>query len=331
MARAVLFDRIGGPEVLAVHDVQTPAPGAGELRIKVEAIGLNRAEVLFRTGTYLTSPDLPSGLGCEAVGTVDATGPGVEGFAPGDRVDVLPLFSQNDYPTYGDLVLVPAAATVHRPPGLDPVRAAALWMPYLTAYGALAADGHLRPGDHALITAASSSVGLAAIRTARHLGAVPIATTRTRAKRRQLLDAGAAHVIVTGEQDLPAEVAAITGGRGARTAFDPVSGPGVEDLARALAPGGALIVYGRLDPRPTPLPGADTFAPITSRFYTVFEVAADPERLRRAVAFITAGLRAGTLAPLVDRVFDGLDDIADAHRYLESNAQVGKIVVTVRP
>ncbi|MBV6702219.1 zinc-dependent alcohol dehydrogenase family protein [Kitasatospora aureofaciens] len=329
MSRVVVFERTGGPEVLTVRTTGLPVPGPGELRLRVAAIGLNRAEVLFRSGVYLEEPKLPAGLGYEAAGTVEAVGADVTGFAVGDEVDVIPAFSQNDYPMYGTHVLAPARAVVHRSAGLTPVQGAAVWMPYLTAYGALAENGYVRPGDHVLLTAAASSVGLAAIRTVRRLGAVAIAATRTRAKKDRLLAAGAAEVIVTGEEDLLARVDGVTGGRGVRTVFDPVAGPGVETLARAIAPGGALIVYGRLDPRDTPLPGQDTFAPVTSRFYSMHEVTRDAERLRRGVAFVAAGLADGSFVPAVDRVFEGLDSVVEAHRYLEAGAQSGKIVITV--
>ncbi|MFI6155022.1 zinc-dependent alcohol dehydrogenase family protein [Kitasatospora sp. NPDC051170] len=329
MPRSVVFATVGGPEVLTVRPAELPEPGPGELRLRVAAIGLNRAEALFRAGLYLEQPKLPSTLGYEASGTVEAVGEGVTGFAPGDRVDVVPAFSQTDYGTYGTHVLVPASAVVHHLAGLTPAEGAAVWMPYLTAYGALAEDGHLRPGDFVLITAAASGVGLAAIRTARRLGAVPIATTRTAAKRQRLLDAGAAHVVVTGEEDLVASVLDATGGRGVRTVFDPVAGPGVLDLARTVTPGGRLIVYGRLDPTDTPLPGQDTFVSVLSRFYSMHEVTHDAERLRRAHAFVTAGLADGSFVPVIDRVFEGLDTVVEAHRYLEAGAQVGKIVLTV--
>lgn len=329
MPRSVVFETTGGPEVLTVRPAELQEPGPGELRLRVAAIGLNRAEALFRAGLYLEQPKLPSSLGYEASGTVEALGEGVTGFAVGDQVDVVPAFSQTDYGTYGTHVLVPASATVHHPAGLTPVEGAAVWMPYLTAYGALAEDGHLRPGDFVLITAAASSVGLAAIRTARRLGAVPIATTRTASKKQHLLDAGAAHVVVTGEEDLVQSVLDATGGRGVRTAFDPVAGPGVLTLARAIAPGGRLIVYGRLDPTDTPLPGQDTFVSVLSRFYSMHEVTHDPERLRRAHAFVTAGLADGGFQPVIDRVFEGLDEVVEAHRYLEAGTQVGKIVLTV--
>ncbi|MFF3307688.1 zinc-dependent alcohol dehydrogenase family protein [Streptomyces sp. NPDC002952] len=329
MAKAVKFDRTGGPEVLEVREVEVGEPGTGELRIRVDAIGLNRAELMFREGSYFYQPVFPSGLGYEAAGVVEAVGPGVTGFAVGDPVGVVPSFLQTDYGTYGDHVLVPASATVPRPAGVSAESAAAVWMAYLTAYGALVEDGHTRPGDHVLITAASSSVGLAAIQTANHIGAIPVATTRTADKKQRLLDAGAAHVVVTDEEDLPARLKEITGGTGVRTAFDPVAGPGVETIALGIAPGGRLIVYGTLDPRTTPLPNARSYPALSTRTYTLFEVTSDPERLARAVAFVNAGLSTGSFTPVVDRTF-GLEDISDAHRYMESNAQVGKIVVTVR-
>ncbi|MBW0107463.1 zinc-dependent alcohol dehydrogenase family protein [Pseudonocardia sp. KRD-182] len=327
MAKAVKFDRLGGPEVLELRDVEIGEPGPGELRIRVEAIGLNRAEVMFRDGTYFYQPDFPSGLGYEAAGVVEAVGHGVEGFSVGDTIGVVPAFLLTDYATYGDHVLVPAAATVHRPASVSPEQAAAVWMAYLTAYGALVENGRTRPGDHVLITAASSSVGLAAIQTALHIGAVPIATTRTADKKQRLLDAGAAHVVVDGE-DLPSRLKEITGGTGVRTAFDPVAGPGVEAIAEGIAAGGHLIVYGALDPRTTPLPNAQSFPALTTSTYTLFEITTDSRRLARGVAFVNAGLTTGSFKPVVDKTFD-LTEIAEAHRYMESNAQVGKIVVTV--
>ncbi|GGM95722.1 zinc-dependent alcohol dehydrogenase family protein [Streptomyces fuscichromogenes] len=328
MARLVQFDRTGGPEVLTLREVEVGEPGAGEVRMRVDAIGLNRAEIMFREGGYFYAPDFPSLLGYEAVGVVEAVGAGVDGLAEGDPVAVVPQFLQTDYGTYGDHVIVPASAVVPRSAEVDPVRAAAVWMAYITAYGPLVESGRVRPGDHVLITAASSSVGLAAVQIARHVGAVPIATTRGSGKKQRLLDAGAAHVIVTDEEDLPARIKEITGGEGVRLAFDPVAGPGVEVLAQGIAPGGFLVVYGALDARPTPLPNAQSFPALTSSTYTLFEITTDPERLRRAVAFVDAGLGSGAFDPVVDRTFD-LVDIVEAHRYMAANEQVGKIVVTV--
>ncbi|MEU8837425.1 zinc-dependent alcohol dehydrogenase family protein, partial [Streptomyces sp900116325] len=311
-----MFRELGGPDVLTLEDVTIGEPGPGELRVRVDAIGLNRAEVLFREGNYLDQPTFPSRLGYEAAGIVDAVGPEVAGFAPGDAISVVPGFSQNDYGVYGTYAIVPAASVVHRPESIDAVTGAAVWMPYITAYGALVEIAGVRPGDSALITAASSSVGLAAIQIANHLGVVPIAATRTSAKKQQLLDAGAAHVIVTDDEDVTERARTLSGGEGVQIVFDAVAGPGVEALNQAVAPGGIQFLYGYLDPRPTPLPSG--MRPVSIRPYTLFELTYDSERLRRAEHFVNAGLRSGAFVPIVDRVFDGLESIVEAHRYMES-------------
>ncbi|MFF1298961.1 MULTISPECIES: zinc-dependent alcohol dehydrogenase family protein [unclassified Streptomyces] len=329
MTRTVRFHELGGPEVLRLEDVPVGEPGAGELLIRVDAIGLNRAEVLFRSGQYIEPARLPARLGIEAAGIVEAVGADVTGFATGQQVSVVPAFSMNDHGVYAERALVPARAVLRRPDGLDAIAEAAVWMPYMTAYGALVEVGGMRPGDTVVLTAASSSVGLAAIQVARSVGAVPVATTRTRAKREALLKAGAAEVIVTAEDDVVGRVLELTAGRGAEFVFDAVAGPGVVDLARVVAPGGTLFLYGALSGEPTPYPGFDLGMPaLNMRTYTLPETTRDPERLRRAEAFVTAGLSTGVFAPVVDRVFV-LEEIAEAHRYMEAGSQVGKIVVTV--
>ncbi|MBB4887954.1 zinc-dependent alcohol dehydrogenase family protein [Streptomyces netropsis] len=330
MAKTVRFHEHGGPDVLRLEDVEVGEPGPGEVLIRVDAIGLNRAEVLFRSGNYIeTAKQFPARLGAEAAGVVEAIGTHVAGLRVGQPVSVVPAFSMNDYGVYTERAIVPATALLHRPDGLDPVAGAAVWMPYLTAYGALVEVGGMRAGDTVVLTAASSSVGLAAIQIANRVGAIPVATTRTPAKRDALLRAGAAEVISTDEEDVVDRVRELTGGRGAEFVFDAVAGPGVVDLAKVVAPGGTLFVYGALSGEPTPYPGFELGMPaLNMRTYTLFEVTTDPERLRRAEAFVSSGLRTGAFRPAVDRTFT-LDEIVEAHRYMESGAQVGKIVVTV--
>ena len=176
-------------------------PGEGEVRLKVEAIGLNRAEVMFRQGQYLESPEFPSRLGYEATGTVDAVGPEVSGIRVGDRVSTIPSFSMGKYGVYGESAIVPASALARYPDNLSPIEGTAIWMQYLTAFGALVEYGHIKKNDPVLITAASSSVGLASIQIARAAGAPAIASTRGVDKKPFLLDAGADQVIVTDEED----------------------------------------------------------------------------------------------------------------------------------
>ncbi len=329
MARQIRFDRIGGPEVLRIVEVEVPEPGPGEVRIAVAAIGLNRAESMYRSGSYIIDPVFPARLGSEAAGVIDAVGPDVAGFAPGDRVAVVPAFSYHDYGLYGDLVLAPARATVKLPGDLSWTDAAAMWMAYVTAWGALIDTANLKAGDTVLIPAASSSVGLAAIQVANAVGAIPVALTRTATKAGLLREAGAAHVIVTDEAEIAAEVRRITGGAGARVVFDPVGGPAFAQLAAVTAERGTLIVYGTLDSRATPLPVGDVLGrSLTVRGYLIFEATQEDTKLAAATAFVLKGLASGALRPRIDRIFP-FQAIADAHRHLEGNAHTGKIVVTV--
>ena len=249
MARVVRFHKIGGPEVLKIEEVDVPPPGKGEVQIQIKALGLNRAESMFRSGQYLEDPKFPARLGYEAAGTVAAIGPDVHGFTVGDAVSVIPAFSLNAYGLYAELANAPAHAVVHHPKSLSWEEAAAVWMQYVTAYGALIDLGKLASGDTIVIPAASSSVGLAAIEIANKVGATPIALTRGQSKRKALLEAGAAHVIATDEQDIVKEILSLTGGKGARIVFDPVGGPTFAKLAQATAQLGILFLYGALEHR----------------------------------------------------------------------------------
>ena len=244
MSRVVRFHRLGGPEVLQFDEMELGDPGPGEVRMKVRALGLNRAESMFRRGIYPEVAVLPAKLGYEAAGEVEAVGEGVTGLAPGDIVSTIPAFSMNQYGVCGEVAIVPATAVVKHPASLSLAEAASIWMQYLTAYGAVVEYGRLAAGEAVIVTAASSSIGIAAIQIAGSLGATPIAVTRTAAKRDALLAAGAAHVVVTDEQDLVAEVMRITAGKGARLAVDPIGGPGVETLVAALGEDSILVPYG---------------------------------------------------------------------------------------
>ncbi|MFZ7127374.1 MAG: zinc-dependent alcohol dehydrogenase family protein [Desulfobacterales bacterium] len=329
MPKIVRFHETGDAEVLRLEDMPPADPGEGEVRLKVEAIGLNRAEVMFRRGMYLEEPRLPSRIGYEAAGIVDAVGPGVHGVKIGDRVSTIPSFSLSRYGVYGESAVVPAHAVAGYPSALSPVEGAAIWMQYLTAYGALVDVGKLQAGQSVLITAASSSVGLAAIQIVKSIGATSLATTRTPEKEGFLLEAGADHVIVTDEEDLADRAKELTGGKGVELIFDPVAGSFLEKLAKAAAPGAVIFEYGALSPDPAHFPLFDALAKsLTVRGYLLFEIVNDPDRLAAGKAFVTRGLESGTLNPLIDSTFP-LEEIVAAHRRMESNRQKGKIVVTV--
>lgn len=329
MARTVTFSETGGPEVLTINHINIPAPAANEVRILVKAIGLNRAEAMWRSGAYIEEPILPAKLGYDASGIIESVGSNVKNFAVGDQVGTIPAFSQNEYGVYGELILMPAHAVIKSPPSLSFEQVAAIWNPFITSYGALIDGAHLYAGQSVLITAASSSVGLAAIQVANMVGAVPIALTRKSDKKEQLLDAGAAYVIATEEEDVVAVVKEITKGRGADVVFDPVGGPLFAQLLLALTRGGQMFLYGALSDEVTPLQLIDVLNQVpVIKGYTVWDITKDPERVEKARKFVFSGIASGALKPMIAKKF-AFEQIVDAHRFLESNQQIGKIVVTV--
>lgn len=329
MSRVVRFHHTGGPEVLQIEDLEVPPPGPGEVQFSVKAIGLNRAEAMFRSGQYLEQPQMPSKLGYEAAGIVTKVGPGVTDFKPGDAVSVVPVPDLGKYGVYGEIATVPAPFVLKHPSHLSFIEAAATWMQYLTAYGALIDIAKITSGDFVVIPAASSSVGLAAIQLANLVGATPIATTRTSEKKERLLKEGAKHVIVTEEEDLAERLKTITQGKGARVVFDPVGGKTVAKLAEGMAFHGILFQYGALSLEPTPFPLKDALAKcLTMRGYVLFELVKDPQRFDQAKKFILKALEEKKLKPIIAKTFS-LDQIIESHQYLESNQQFGKIVVTI--
>jgi NADPH:quinone reductase-like Zn-dependent oxidoreductase len=234
------------------------------------------------------------------------------------------------YGVYGEVAIVPASALAAYPKKLSFEEGTSIWMQYFTAWGALCHFGKLAKGDYVLITAASSSVGIAAIEICKAEGAISIATTRTRAKREELLACGADHVIVTQEEKLVQRVMEITAGKGARLIFDPVAGRAIMDLAGAAAPHATIFEYGALAAEPTPMPlYALLLKHLTIRGYTLFELMPNPETRQAGEQYIYGHLESGTFHPRIDKVFHGLASIVEAHRYMESNAQIGKIVVSL--
>jgi NADPH:quinone reductase-like Zn-dependent oxidoreductase len=327
MPQVVVFDEFGGPDVM--HVVEEPAvePAAGEVRVRIEAFAVNPLDQMMRSGTSPAPVPLPHArLGVEGTGVVDALGPGVTGLKTGDPVIFTAIPDASVRGSYAEYTTVPASRVTARPAGLGITEAAAVWVAYSTAYGALVEKAGMRPGDHVLITAASGGVGRAAIQIANQIGAVPIAVTRHSAKKEDLFAAGAAAVVATGHADVAAAVRRHTGGTGADIVLDVVMGPGQQELLKAARPGGTLVAAGFLDPRPAPFP---TGTPLTIFSYRSFEHTLDPVVVKRMAAFLNAGVRLGALRPAIGKVF-ALDDVAEAHRHLEKGLHDGKkIVVTV--
>ena len=329
LGRIVRFYETGSADVLRLEEVESPEPGDDEVLLQVTAFGLNRSEVQMRNGIYpLRDASFPSRIGKEAVGVIEAIGGSVEGFGVGDRVTTIPCFDMSDYGVYGEWAMVPGYSLARAPEKLTDVQATAIWQQYLTAYGPLALYSDLDQNDTVLITAATSSVGVGATEMAKIFGAKVIATSRSEEKIERLRELGADYVIHTESTDIASEVMRITENKGVNLILDPIAGPQVDLLADCLAYQGKIFLYGQLDPQPTPFPLVKVMKKAASlQGYTLWELVNDDQLKSKAVGDITDWLESGKLTPMIDRVFL-LDDIVKAHGYMESNQQIGKIVVT---
>ncbi|MET8427689.1 zinc-dependent alcohol dehydrogenase family protein [Nocardia sp. NPDC004860] len=327
MPRVVVFNQFGGPDVMHIVEEPVVEPGAGEVRVRIEAFAVNPLDQMMRSGASSASVPLPHArLGVEGTGVVDALGSEIAGLQVGDPVILTAIPDASVRGSYAEYTTVPASRVIARPAGLAITEAAAIWVAYSTAYGALIEKAKMRPGDHVLITAASGGVGRAAMQIANQIGAVPIAITRHTANKDDLVAAGAAAVIATDHVDVAEAVRHHTGGTGADIILDVVMGPGQQDLLEAARPGGTLVAAGFLDPRPTPFPRS---APLTIFSHRSFEHTLDAVVVKRMAAFLNAGVRLGALRPAIDKVF-ALVDVVEAHRHLEQGLHKGKkIIVTV--
>ncbi|MFK5948389.1 MAG: zinc-dependent alcohol dehydrogenase family protein [Methylococcales bacterium] len=221
------------------------------------------------------------------------------------------------------------AAVVKTPESFTPQQGASIWMQYITAFGALVNIAQLKKGQRVLITAASSSVGVAAIQIAKSLGAIVIATSRAKNKKQFLIDQGADHVILTDTQDLVLAMNDITEGEGAELIFDPIGGPMLSQLAEVASKGGRIIEYGALDTEPTPFPLFTALAKgLVIQGYTIFEITKDEVKLEKVKEMLLILFNTKKITPIIDREFS-FEEIQQAHEYMESNQQMGKIVINV--
>lgn len=335
LVKIVRFHEAGGPEVLRLDEVALPEPGPGEVRLRVKAIGLSYGEIMFRRDQYYETPVYPAKNGYEASGIVEAVGPGVDPDLIGKIRSTVPAFSLKDYGVYGEVAIVPAAILAPYPEHLSFEEGAGIWMQYITGWGALVHHAKIAKGDHVVITAASGSAGPGAIQVVKAEGGVAIAITRSASKKDKLLSFGADHVIVTADEpDVAARIMEITNGVGAKVIFDGVGGPGVSELAKATADDGLIIIYGLLSNQIPHFPiyeawtkGAELKS-FKMMGYSVFGMTFNQDMRERAVRYVTEKLAIGALRPRIARTFP-LAEIVEAHRFMESGEQVGKIIVTV--
>jgi putative PIG3 family NAD(P)H quinone oxidoreductase len=324
--RAVLVPQPGDPEHLTLGEVPTPEPGPSELLVQVHATALNRADTYQRRGHYPPPEGASEILGLELAGTVAATGAHCVEWDEGDRV--FGLLAGGGYAEYATLHKDLAMAV---PPGLSLTEAAAIPEVFLTAYQALHWLGRAESGDHVLIHAGASGVGTAAIQLARALGAHPYVTASA-GKHATCLDLGAEAAIDYETEAFGERVPALTGGHGADVILDFVGAPYFHANLDALAPDGRIVQLATMG-------GATVEAVSLRRLMAKRATLAAstlrarplPYKIELTTEFAAYALPLfldGTLRPVIDSTYDWTD-VAEAHRRMEANENVGKIVLRV--
>ncbi|MES2444997.1 MAG: quinone oxidoreductase [Pseudomonadota bacterium] len=322
MARIARFERTGGPEVIHWVDEDLPPPGEGEVRLRSTAVGVNFIDTYFRSGLYPVP--LPSGLGSEGVGVVEALGPGVDGLAVGDRVATYgPRLGA--YATERNLA---ASSLFKLPDSIDDETAAAVLLKGCTAEFLVERCARVQPGWTVLVHASAGGVGQILVRWLKAVGATVIGTAGTEAKAEAARAAGADHVIVHRGADIAAQVRELTGGAGVPVVFDGVGGATWEASLASTARRGLVISYGNAG---GPVEGVKLAALARggSLFVsrpTLYDYYVTPEERAEGVARLFAMLESGAVRADIGQRF-ALADAAEVHRALEAGETVGSTVM----
>ena len=328
--RAIVITKPGGPEVLELRDVETPEPAPGQVRVRIRACAVNRADLMQVRGLYPAPADAPQDIpGLELAGEVDAVGEGVADLAMGDRV-----FGVVGGGAYAEAVVVHARTLARIPAELDFIHAAAVPEAFVTAYDAMVLQAGLAAGDVVLVHAAGSGVGTAAIQIARAIGARSIGTARTAAKLERARELGMCSGIVAttsnGEPRFAAKVMELTQGRGADVCLELVGGNYVPESLAALAEKGRLVLVGLLA-------GATAEIDLGRMLRRRIRMLGTVLRARPLEEKILAGrllqhrlaplFASGTLKAVVDRILP-LEKAGEAQAYVAANEGFGKVVLT---
>jgi len=324
--RAAVITGPGGPEVLRIEQRPVPAPAPGEILIRVHGSAMNRADVLQRQGRYPPPPGAPADIpGMEFAGVVVAGGAGATRWRPGDRV-----FGLVAGGAHADYAVAHESTVCAIPETLDWDAASAVPEAFITASDALD-QARAAAGDAVLIHAVASGVGLAAVQLVRARGGVTLGTSRSAAKMARARELGMTDGFdaASGLDALPQWVRDRTGGKGANVALDLVGGAYLRPTLDALAPGGRVMLIGTVAGAEATLSLGTILRKRLTIRGTVLRSRALEERAHDARAFaerVVPLLAAATVKPVIDRVFT-LDEIAEAHRVIESNTTEGKVVL----
>jgi NADPH2:quinone reductase len=325
--RAIVIREFGGPEVLELREIGTPEPSRGEVRVRVRATAVNRADLLQRLGMYPAPPGSPADVpGLEIAGEVDAVGEGTPELIRGDRV-----FGIVGGGGYAEHVVVHARTLARIPEGMSFANAAAVPEAFVTAWDAMVDQGRLSAGEIALVHAVGSGVGSAGIQLARAIGASVVGTARTAEKIERARDLGLEKAVVVERAAFATEVLAHTKGRGVDVVLEVVGGAYVAQDLECLALGGRIVVVGTMAGQ-----SAEVQLPLLMHKRavlrgTVLRTRPLEEKILAARALerhIAPLFASGALRPVVDRVLP-LAQAGEAHRLMQSNATFGKVVLEV--
>ena len=328
--RAIVIPRFGGPEVLELREVPKPEPSRGEVRVRIRATAINRADLLQRAGNYPPPADAPQDIpGLEFAGEVDALGEGVTGVtdvAVGDRV-----FGLAGGGTYAEYVVVHARTVAKIPEGLSFTDAAAIPEAFITAYDAMVTQANLASGEVVLVHAVGSGVGTAAIQIARAIGARAIGTSRTADKLVRARELGMTHGLLPEGGKFAGKVLELTQGRGVDVVLDLVGGAYiVEDLA-CIAHRGRIAVVSLSGGATAEVPLGILMRRRATMFGTTVRARPLEEKIAAGRIFahhVVPLVAQGLLRPIVDRILP-LEQAADAHGYVAKNESFGKVILTV--
>jgi putative PIG3 family NAD(P)H quinone oxidoreductase len=325
--RAIVIARPGGPEVLAVRDRPDLTPLRGEVRVRVRAAGVNRADLLQRAGNYPVPADAPQDIpGLEYAGEVDSLGDGVVDLAVGDRV-----FGLAPGGTYAEQLLVPVRAAARMPGRLSFVEAAAIPEAFITAWDAMVTQSRLTAGERVLVHAVGSGVGTAAVQIARAIGAQPVGTSRSASKLEPCRALGLEHGIVVSSAGEFAEAVLRVAPGGVDVVLELVGGRYVAEDLRCMAPRARLVVVGLLAGGQVDF---DLGMLLRRRYEvrgTVLRARPLEERIATMQTFarhVVPLVASGALRPVVDRTFP-LQEASKAHAHIASNESFGKVILEV--
>lgn len=320
--RSVQIDRVGGPEVMRVHDVELPPPGPGQARVRHDAIGVNFIDTYQRSGLYPLP--LPTGLGQEAAGVVEAVGDGVTAVAPGDRV----AYAGGAPGSYAEARNLPADRLVPLPAGIAAETAAATLLKGMTVEYLVQRTFPVTPGMTVLWHAAAGGVGLLACQWLRALGVTVIGTVGSEAKAELARAHGCTHTILYDREDVAARTRELTGGAGVPVVFDSVGRSTLAGSLDALAPRGMLVSFGNASGKPDPF-DLQLLAQRGSLYVTrptLNAYTATRAELLASAAAVFDRLGAGVLVAATPRRF-ALADVVEAHRALESRGTTGSTIL----